>query len=242
MVTLPERSKKYGVGKEIGGKIYMHIFYAHTLLKALPYFVAAEDRLEEIKVVEWINARFNIVSCEFATGNVTFTVCDDFETADEPTVGTQILIKPDLTYTIFHHENNPFVYHHKWLMVRDDCVRFNVEESKKRSETWMALPDIGYCMIGRKSYWERNVVARLEFGIGMNELDSILDDLKAEYEGDPCRGGSCQWCEATESEIEKRWGETGTLGHDPSCQWQKSARICKSLLKIKEKMNEKYGS
>ena len=57
--------------------------------------------------------------------------------------------------------SDPFIYHHKWLFVKDDYDGFDVEESKTRSRAWMALTDIDRTRIGKKSYWEGTVVQRL---------------------------------------------------------------------------------
>jgi hypothetical protein len=57
--------------------------------------------------------------------------------------------------------DDPYIYHHKWLFVSDDYEEFDVEASKSRSERWMALTDVDRSRIGRKSYWDEQVVPRI---------------------------------------------------------------------------------
>jgi hypothetical protein len=45
--------------------------------------------------------------------------------------------------------------------VADDYDRFNVEESRVRSQQWISLPNVDRSRIGRKSYWEQQVVPRM---------------------------------------------------------------------------------
>jgi len=56
---------------------------------------------------------------------------------------------------------DPYIYHHKWLFVADNYQGFDVAASKQRSELWMKLPDVDRSRIGRKSFWETQVVRRI---------------------------------------------------------------------------------
>jgi hypothetical protein len=58
--------------------------------------------------------------------------------------------------------NDPYIYHHKWLFVADDYDGFDVEESKARSDAWLALPEVDKSRIGRACYWHTHVVPRLD--------------------------------------------------------------------------------
>jgi hypothetical protein len=57
---------------------------------------------------------------------------------------------------------DPYIYHHKWLFVKDDYSEFDVEESKRRSLAWLVLDGIDKKRIGRLSYWTAHVVPRIE--------------------------------------------------------------------------------
>ena len=58
--------------------------------------------------------------------------------------------------------SDPYIYHHKWLFVADDYDGFDVEESKSRSDAWLALPQVDKSRIGRACYWHTHVVRRLD--------------------------------------------------------------------------------
>jgi hypothetical protein len=85
----------------------------------------------------------------------------DFDTAPEPTIGTIIAVKTDGSCRRTAAPSDPFIYHHKWLFVDDDYDGFDVEESKRRSVAWLALPDVDKSRIGRRSYWRQHVEPRL---------------------------------------------------------------------------------
>jgi len=105
---------------------------------------------------------YNLIAYAPKTGAFTFTQSPDFDSAPEPTVGAQVLVKPDGTTRAMKPQNDPWIYHHKWLWVQDDYNGFDVEESVQRSQQWMTLPNIDYSRIGKKSFWEKNVVPDLK--------------------------------------------------------------------------------
>ncbi len=72
--------------------------------------------------------------------------------------------------------SDPYIYHHKWLFVPDDYTGFNVAESKARSEQWIALSGVDRSRIGRLSFWEQNVVPRLNES-AEGSPDAPLDSL-----------------------------------------------------------------
>lgn len=151
-VKLPKRAPKYGVGKMIGGKLYLHKQYDNVL---------PPEILNNAK--RFLNGfEYNVVAYNAMNDNITFTQSPDFDTAPEPMLGNQLLVKPDGTTKAMRPNADPWIYHHKWLMVNDDYPGFNVEESKQRSLDWMSLPDVDYKRIGKKSFWEQNVVPNIK--------------------------------------------------------------------------------
>ena len=68
--------------------------------------------------------------------------------------------------------SDPYIYHHKWLFVADDYEGFEIMESKARSERWISLSDVDRSRIGRRSFWEQNVLPRLA------EIGETLSDRK----------------------------------------------------------------
>jgi hypothetical protein len=106
--------------------------------------------------------RYVIVKHNPGNDAVTFTLCPDFDTAEEPNVGDSILVRVDGTFQKRQQLDDPYIYHHKWLMVKDDYSEFDVDASKERSLAWISLPDVDRTRIGRKSFWVENVLPRIE--------------------------------------------------------------------------------
>jgi len=157
-VRLPRRSRKYGVGKEIGGAVYVHRKYESVFGPSLD-----DARRHLPQDFEYAVVKRNLANRAFSFIQVT-----DFDTAPEPTVGVVITVKDDGTTRFTRPTADPFIYHHKWLFVADDYDEFDVEESKRRSLAWMSLPDVDKARIGRKSYWETDVVPRIRERTGEN--------------------------------------------------------------------------
>lgn len=148
---LPKRSKGYGVGKEIGGAVYVHRRYEHVFGSAV----------EEARAHLPPDFSYTVVKLSLANKTFSFIEVADFDTAPEPTIGTVIAVKTDGSCRRMGPPKDPYIYHHKWLFVADDYDGFDVEESKARSRAWMALTDIDRTRIGKRSYWKSSVVPRL---------------------------------------------------------------------------------
>tara|TARA_R110002049_G_scaffold285698_4_gene467051 strand:+ start:209908 stop:210510 length:603 start_codon:yes stop_codon:yes gene_type:complete len=148
---LPRRSKKFGVGKEIGGNVYLHRLYEQLL----------DIDLKKVKENLPPDFKYTVVKLNLKTRAVTFTHSHDFDTAEEPIVGKQLLVRDDGSTSMRKPPEDPYIYHHKWLFVADDYKGFDVDESRKRSLAWMSLPDVDKSRIGRASYWDSEVVPRL---------------------------------------------------------------------------------
>lgn len=150
--SLPKRSRRYGVGKEIGGAIYLHRSYEQLLGEEV---LAAKSRLPQ-------DFHYTIVKYQSGRGAVSFIHSPDFDEAPEPVVGASWIVYPDGTTKHYLQATDPFIYHHKWLFVADDYTGFDVAESKRRSILWQSLaPPVDTKRIGRKSYWEGQVLPRL---------------------------------------------------------------------------------
>lgn len=152
MPGLMARSKKYGVGKEIGGAVYLHRQYESLLGEAV---ANAKTHLPD-------DFDYTVVKYSEKTGLVSFIASPNFDTAPEPTVGDSIAVTPDGRVSRRKQLADPYIYHHKWLFVADDYEGFGVSESKRRSLAWMALPDIDRRRIGRQRYWSDHVLNRLK--------------------------------------------------------------------------------
>lgn len=140
------------VGKAIGGSIYVHKGYESEVVPS-NILNAAKMYLDGFT--------YSIIKYVPKTGAITFTQSPDFDTAHEPVVGKQLLVKADGTKKIMKPLSDPWIYHHKWLWVKDDYSGFDTEQSKQRSASWTSLPNIDYSRIGKQSYWNNTVIPRL---------------------------------------------------------------------------------
>lgn len=147
----PSRSLKYGVGKEIAGKIYVHRDYANRLGAVV---AKAAKRLPD-------DFEYAVVKYDTRSGAISFIASLDFDTASEPTVGDVITVLSDGTTRRRSQRADPQIYHHKWLFVADDYAGFDVEVSKCRSATWLVLEDVDKSRIGTRSHWDEHVVPRI---------------------------------------------------------------------------------
>ena len=149
---MPRRSRKYGVGKEIGGAIYLHRAYEPALGRGV----------ERAKSLIPSDFQYTIVKQNLATGAISFIDSPDFDTAPEPTVGDTWIVRADGTTRFRKQAADRYLYHHKWLMVGDDYQGFDVRESQRRSRAWVVLDGIDRSRIGRKSYWTSVVLPQLD--------------------------------------------------------------------------------
>jgi hypothetical protein len=107
-LPLPKRSKTYGVGKEIGGAVYVHRSY--ELVFGSP--------VEEARKHLPPDFSYTVVKLRLANRSVSFVEVADFDTGPKPTVCTIIAVKTDGSCRRMAAPSDPFIYHHKWLFVR----------------------------------------------------------------------------------------------------------------------------
>jgi hypothetical protein len=173
MASLPKRCKKYSLGKEIGGAVYVHRLYEAVLPKIV------QDAKRHLPP----EFTYSIVKFSERESRISFVSCPDFESADEPIVGDIYCIDSNGSVRLFLQQSDPFIYHHKWLFVTDEYIGFDVGMSRSRSITWLALEGIDMKRIGRKSFWEANVLPRLP-KTPVNWLSS--DEVGALLNVSPC--------------------------------------------------------
>ena len=106
-----------------------------------------------------------------ADETVSFIQSDDFDESDEPTVGGVYTVKANGSVAYRRASVDPWIYHHKWLFVADTYTGFDVAASKERSRRWLALNDIDYRRIGKRSFWHAQVVPRLK-----SDQEKIVND------------------------------------------------------------------
>ena len=101
---------------------------------------------------------FDII--KYDKGTVTLISSPDWNTANEPIVGTcyrwklvewlrEDWVNPIIT------QNYKQIYHNKWMFVADNYSGFSIERAKQRSALWNSLPDIQSVKnkIGYKDFW-----------------------------------------------------------------------------------------
>lgn len=157
---IPGRGKTFGVGKEMGPKVYVHVS-SESALPGDAVGTARARAQRELKRLGVKDFEPAVIRFDRKTGEVAFLESPDFDRAHEPTVGRSVLVKPDGKVKLTEPSKDPTIYHHKWTMVAPDYDGFSVSESIARSLRWWALhPDKS--RIGRKSYWEAEVLPRLD--------------------------------------------------------------------------------
>lgn len=122
---------KLGVGKEIGGSIYVHKQYAD---KVVPEHVLkhAENILHE----KYPDFQYNCIKYDTKSNSISFQEVPNFDTAREPEVGDYVIVKPDGTTKVGHSD---YIFHHKWLWCLNDYTGFDVADSWNWSKQWLSV-------------------------------------------------------------------------------------------------------
>lgn len=124
-----KRSTKYGVGKEIGGDIYFHKQYADLIIPE-DVLENAEQLLDDYDP----NFKYNCIRYSPKTQAVSFQEAPDFDTSREPRVGDYITVFPDGKVKKGHSD---YIWHHKWIWVKNDYKKFDVKKSWEWSRKWL---------------------------------------------------------------------------------------------------------
>lgn len=158
-------SKKYPVGKEIGGELYIHISALDTLPGTTlnrveeAYNIARERYPLEADYISIVKINPQYISLIYSP---------DFDTTPEPVVDYSIQVKNGVAkLTDYRDRVRRQIYHHKWEMVKPDYRGFDYHESKERSKFWLNHPHVlahkenGRVFsgsIGYQDYWKDNVL------------------------------------------------------------------------------------
>ena len=127
---------KFGVGKQEGSKIYMHINSRFGIIPSDVWYKAMK-----IFDKEWISPSwFNTLCYDFKKPHIIrFDFCEGFCTEREPVVGQMIYVDTETGRVC--NKYNPQIYHHKWLWVPEDYEGFDVKESYEWSKLWLSKMD-----------------------------------------------------------------------------------------------------
>jgi len=140
------------IGKKIGSTTWVHknydsIFPQSDLKKA-------KEKLDGFS--------YTIVKYDKEAGSFSFIYSKDFDSSPEPTVGDSRVVKKDGTVVrVEASKDEPQIYHKKELMVGSDYRGFDVSKAKSRSEKIDKLK-VDKTRIGRKSYWQKEVLPKLK--------------------------------------------------------------------------------
>jgi hypothetical protein len=143
---------RYGVGKDIGGALYLHHAY-ESQLPNQPQLIAAKRVLK----AQHPDFKYNVVKHNIRNNRTTFFNSPDFDTADEPTAGEYVTVEGNRS----KRSATKSIWHHKWQFVDDNYGGFDVDKSFKRSKAWLAIPGINFSHIGNKDIWEKHYVPRI---------------------------------------------------------------------------------
>lgn len=143
------KRSKWGVGKDIGGSLYVHINYVPTEFR---------DMVDEARMKILISHPTfdpNIVRVDYKKGSVAFYDSPEFDNSNEPAAGEMIVVKDGV---VAKPRMVKQIWHHKWLWVGDDYRGFNAEEAFKRSENWLSKDTednpLPFAKIGNRQTWK----------------------------------------------------------------------------------------
>jgi len=144
--------------KRIGGRIYLHKDYIHTLgdVMAFEVAVALEKAEEVLGSIDWNTLRIKPDAVGGAS-EVAFQFSPDFDSADEPEVTRTINVCLDGSdWSIVNlRDHSGFIWHHKWMWVDTNYTGFSHSASKVHSALWKPyVKPEEMPKIGRKKFWE----------------------------------------------------------------------------------------
>ena len=128
---------KFGCGKQMGSKVYIHIDYAQYVLGGDDRWIL--DRALNIALNGMTYKEFGELKCicyDLKQPNIVrFDTCPDFDTADCPTVGHMYYV--DIEAETITERENKQIFHHKWLWVGDGYTGFDIRDSWAYSKLWL---------------------------------------------------------------------------------------------------------
>lgn len=144
----PQPDSRRGVGKLIGGRLYLH----KSAWDALPQaeLATALSRLPALFAPD-------IAKWDAKTGCFSFIACAGFDTQDEPSIQGAIKVFPDGTTSVTSERAAPHIYHHKWNLTRPSYEGFDYLSSVIRSISWATIA-CDRSRIGMRSVWESEVL------------------------------------------------------------------------------------
>lgn len=127
---------KFGVGKQMGSKIYF--------IRGCHYGIIPNDVYDKATKIlidkNLTPGLFSTLCYDVKRPHIVrFDTCEGFCTEREPVVGHMVFVNTDTRE--ISSKYNPQIYHHKWLWVPSDYEGFDVQESYEWSKTWLSKLD-----------------------------------------------------------------------------------------------------
>ena len=144
----PMPSKKTGVGKSIGGCLYVHQSAWDVIPEEVlrPALKALPDDANPV-VAKWDEKNKTISLIE------SHGFCEE----PEPSIQRAFKVSLSLAVSVTPEKKDPQIYHHKWNFVREDFKGFSYWRSMLRSISWAEIP-CDKSRIGVRSFWEKELV------------------------------------------------------------------------------------
>jgi hypothetical protein len=142
---------KFGVGKQVGSKVYIHI---SSHFGIIPEYVWDKAKKIMIDKCGFSPAIFNTLCYDLKKPHIVrFDVCEGFCTEREPVVGQMVYV--DTKTEEVWNKYNSQIYHHKWLWVPEGFLGFDVQASYEWSKHWLSkLPEVAS---GYPHKWEEQL-------------------------------------------------------------------------------------
>ena len=128
----PIRRYRGVVGKEVGGQVYVHKNYVSDAIPQEKYKKALNILQQNDS-----NFEFNTVMYDKNKGTIRFDEAPDFDTAREPIAGNFVTVNMETGGITSGYSD--YIWHHKWMWVKNDYKGFDVAESWNWSKEWLSV-------------------------------------------------------------------------------------------------------
>jgi hypothetical protein len=124
---------KFGVGKQVGSKIYFHKSVWDKIVPKNVWNKAVEilERKRSLQTIQTVYYDLNVPHI------VRFDSCPGFNTQREPMVGNMMFVDVNQN-EITKEAYNRQIYHHKWLWVEPNYTGFDAKVSYEWSRLWLS--------------------------------------------------------------------------------------------------------
>lgn len=141
---------KFGIGKQVGSKIYVHISQHDKIISNNIW----EDAVLILKSFGYKLDDFNCICYDLHDPvTVRFDEAKGFDTEREPVIDH--IIKVNTVKREIYERYSSQIWHHKWLWVTEDYSGFNVQESYKWSKLW--LSKLNEVASGSATKWKKQL-------------------------------------------------------------------------------------